>query len=105
MLAIIDITILEGHRSRKNQTMFFTKGVSKVEWPDSKHNVWPSEAVDAAPAPIDWEDYARFYFLAGVVKAVAAAHNVKVRWGGDWDGDTDFNDQSFNDLVHFEFIF
>lgn len=27
-------------------------------------------------------------------------HNI--RWGGDWDQDQDYNDQSFMDLVHFE---
>jgi len=25
-----------------------------------------------------------------------------LRWGGDWDGDTETNDNRFDDLVHFE---
>jgi peptidoglycan L-alanyl-D-glutamate endopeptidase CwlK len=52
--------------------------------------------------PLDWKDMKRFYYLAGIVKAVALARKVKIRWGGDWDGDHDFKDQTFNDLVHFE---
>jgi peptidoglycan L-alanyl-D-glutamate endopeptidase CwlK len=27
-----------------------------------------------------------------------------VRYGGDWDGDKDINDQTFNDTVHFELV-
>jgi peptidoglycan L-alanyl-D-glutamate endopeptidase CwlK len=27
-----------------------------------------------------------------------------IRWGGDWDGDQDFRDQTFDDLAHFELI-
>lgn len=27
---------------------------------------------------------------------------VTLRWGGDWDSDTEVNDNSFDDLVHFE---
>ena len=27
---------------------------------------------------------------------------IDLIWGGDWDGDTDLNDNNFDDLVHFE---
>ena len=30
--------------------------------------------------------------------------NVSLRWGGDWDGDGDRTDQTFNDLMHWELI-
>ena len=29
---------------------------------------------------------------------------IRLRWGGDWDGDNELRDQTFNDLVHFEVI-
>ena len=29
---------------------------------------------------------------------------IKIRWGGDWDSDTQVNDNKFDDLVHFEEI-
>ena len=45
-----------------------------------------------------------FYHLAGLVRATAAAHDIRVRWGGDWDGDWDLDDQTFMDLAHFELL-
>ena len=64
----------------------------------------PSLAIDAAPSPIDWNDRERFFYFAGVVKGVAEEMGIKIRWGGDWDGDNDFDDQTFDDLVHFELV-
>ena len=28
--------------------------------------------------------------------------SLKIRWGGDWDMDTQTKDNKFDDLVHFE---
>jgi len=90
--------------------MLFQKGLSKVEWPNGKHNTTPSMAADIAPYPIDWEDSGRFYFFAGYVSCVAvklfAEGKIthRVRWGGDWDSDRHMDDQSFDDLVHFELV-
>jgi peptidoglycan L-alanyl-D-glutamate endopeptidase CwlK len=103
-LAIMDFTVVCGHRSEELQNKAFKEGRSKLEWPYSKHNRTPSLAVDIAPYPIDWNDKERFYFLAGVMKAMAYKHDIGIRWGGDWKGDNDFKNNSFNDLVHFELI-
>ena len=70
----------------------------------SKHNSFPSLAVDVAPYPINWSDKERFYFFAGYVKATADQMKIKIRWGGDWDGDTKVRDQTFMDLPHYELI-
>jgi len=43
-------------------------------------------------------------FLSGFVLGIAHMKGIKIRWGGDWDGDTKMNDQKFNDLVHFELM-
>lgn len=69
---------------------------------DSKHLALPSRAVDVAPYPINWGDKKRFYHFAGYVQGLAAQLGISLRWGGDWDGDNDLNDQTFFDLVHFE---
>lgn len=98
----IDITILQGIRSKEEQDEFFRTGKSKVQWPNSKHNSTPSMAVDVAPYPIDWNDKRRFDYLAGFVKGVASQMGIEIRHGGDWDSDNDFNDQTFHDLPHFE---
>lgn len=99
-----DCTVLCGHRSKLVQDEAFRQGKSKLKWPNSKHNSKPSMAVDVAPYPIDWTDTKRFYYFAGFVMGVAAECGYKLRWGGDWDGDTQVNDQTFMDLVHFEIV-
>jgi len=109
-----DCVILEGHRGKELQDKYFAEKKSKTPWPKSKHNGQPSRAVDAVPYPVKWgaagtpdqrrKDIARFYLFAGFVKGVAANMGIKIRWGGDWDGDHDFNDQTFDDLPHFEVV-
>jgi len=106
-----DCTILYGHRNETDQNHFFNTGQSEVEWPDSKHNALPSNAVDAAPWPIPkkWgednvKELVKFYEFAGIVKYEAARMDLKIRWGGDWDSDGDYTDQKFDDLVHFELV-
>ncbi len=109
-----DCSILEGYRGEEKQNEMFATGKSKLKFPLGKHNSKPSKAVDVAPYPINWGDegtssqrqkaVARFYHFAGYVLAKADSLGIKVRWGGDWDGDKDFSDQKFDDLVHFELI-
>lgn len=101
-IEVMDCMVLEGHRSREEQDNLFRKNLSKVQWPNSRHNSKPSEAYDIAPYPIDWKDTKRFYYFAGIMMGIAHMKNIKLRWGGDWDSDNDLNDQSFMDLVHFE---
>jgi len=98
----VDNTILCGHRPKEEQDAAFAERRSCVKWPDSKHNSVPSMAVDAAPYPINWKNIKRFIYFGGFVMGVAFALGIKLRWGGDWDGDTDLDDQSFNDYPHFE---
>lgn len=97
-----DCAILTGHRSKEKQNDAFAKGLSKLKYPQSKHNKTPSLAVDVAPYPIDWGDKERFYYFAGVVKGIATQMGIDIRWGGDWDSDTQVHDQTFMDLPHFE---
>ena len=97
-----DVKILIGHRGQVEQEMAYAEERSKLKWPLSKHNLHPSLAVDVIPYPLDWKDRERFYYMAGLVMGIAALLGIKIRWGGDWDSDTDFKDQTFDDLVHFE---
>jgi len=99
-----DCTILCGHRGEEEQTKAFKEGRSKVEFPLSKHNAYPSLAVDAAPYPVDWDDLQRFYHFVGYVRGVAQGMGIKIRSGADWDGDFEIRDQNFNDIVHFELL-
>jgi len=97
-----DIRIIVGHRNEAEQNDAFERGASKKCWPESKHNTFPSMAVDAAPYPIDWDDRERFFYMAGLVIGVAGAMGIKLRWGGCWAGDNDFRKNKFDDFVHFE---
>jgi len=100
----IDFTVVCGHRTKEEQNLAFNTGKSKLQFPRSRHNSYPSKAVDIAPYPIDWSNRERFYFLAGIVLGIAASMGIKLRYGGDWDGDGDITDNTFDDLVHFEIV-
>lgn len=80
----IDCTILCGYRDLKAQNEAYAKGFSKVDFPNSKHNAFPSLAVDVAPYPIDWNNLDRFNKLAEVVKEKANALGIKVKWGAEF---------------------
>jgi peptidoglycan L-alanyl-D-glutamate endopeptidase CwlK len=97
-----DCTVLCGHRGEEEQNEAYHSRRSKKPWPQSKHNKLPSDAVDVAPYPINWNDEERFYYFAGYVQGVASQMGIKIRFGGDWDSDTEVDDQDFNDLPHFE---
>ncbi len=110
-----DCTIVGGARTPAEQAENVAHGVSKRL--DSKHVVDAthplSRAVDAAPAPVVWpypgsetyiKDIARFYHFAGYVKKCAEILKIRLRYGGDWNDNLDFTDQTFDDLDHFELI-
>jgi peptidoglycan L-alanyl-D-glutamate endopeptidase CwlK len=100
-----DSTILVGHRGKEAQDLAVATGRSKDPWPTSHHNTQPSEAVDAAPYPIDWDDLERFYYFAGFVKGTAALMGIRIRWGGDWASKNEPNPRGvLADLVHFELV-
>lgn len=106
----IDCSILVGERGEEAQNEAYDEDASTKRWPDSKHNLTKeekeagkkSQAVDVAPYPIDWENKKRFYYFAGFVKGLAIRMGIPIRFGGDWDGDNDLDDQKLMDLVHFE---
>jgi len=100
-----DCTIVEGHRTQTRQNELFKLGKSKLRYPHSKHNVYPSLAVDVAPytGELNWNQ-SQCYYFAGYVIRMAEELNIPIRWGGDWDTDHEVTDQNFNDLVHFELI-
>ena len=97
-----DLTILCGHRGQAEQDAAFDSGASKLRYPKSKHNVYPSMAVDVAPwvrGAISW--FAPdFLPIARHIKATwetmteAERGGHTLSWGGDWT--------SFVDRPHWE---
>ena len=102
VIKFFDCTVIQGHRGKEEQNKYFDEGKSKVKYPNGRHNANPSNAVDVVPYPIDWEDTDRMYYFAGFVKGLAAQMAIPIRWGGDWNNNTEVKDTNFKDLPHFE---
>lgn len=110
----IDISIISGQRNKLEQNELFGRGLSKLRFPESKHNTSPSNAYDFAPYvkgklvfPASKgnnyiQEMGYYYYIAGIMQSVAKDLDIKVRWGGNWDSDGDFTDQTFHDLGHIE---
>lgn len=82
----IDFTVVCGYRTKGEQDKAVAAGNSKTPWPSSRHNIWPSQAVDIAPYNngIDWEDKAAFKELSERFKRIAEEKGIKIVWGGDF---------------------
>lgn len=98
-----DVSIICGHRTKEEQDSAVSSGNSKTKYPNSKHNSFPSLGIDAALYPINWNDHGRHYMFVGIVRERAKKLGIPIRCGADWDSDFSTNDQTFNDLVHFEY--
>ena len=99
---VLDFMVVETLRSPAQAAANAAKGVGIR---NSKHLAGPdgkARAVDLAPYPVEWSDLKRFHILAGLMLAAAKEEGVRVRYGGNWDGDNDFHDNSLEDLPHFE---
>ena len=125
-----DFALLYGWRGREEQDALFEANVSKVRWPNSKHNHlstkddvdagWAEEvgiplslAFDFAPwhstgKHIRWEVTEEFYYFSGFIQGIAgrilSGTSYDFRYGGDWDQDQDLRDQTFMDLGHIELV-
>lgn len=124
VVRIFDIAIVQGVRTTQEQQDLYAKGrtepgdiVTHLDGLKKKSNHQMKSdglgyAIDADPYPIDYDDKAlvraRYYMMAGYFFAIAdqvlKGTEFELRWGGDWDSDKDFTDQSFHDLPHFELV-
>jgi len=93
-IEMIDFTVICGYRDEAKQNEAYETGRSQLKYPHSKHNQYPSLAVDIIPYPVDWDDIERFHALALVVKGCAKRLGIEIVWGGDW--------LTFKDYPHFE---
>ncbi len=128
VLVVFDHSINEGARTMERQRELFaakrTKTLNSNHIPKEPGGL--SRAVDVLPYPNSWnfetellEAYKegdldtakrilhgiqRWALFAGHVLMAASMLGIKLRWGGDWDGDKDLADQNFDDWPHFELI-
>lgn len=99
----VDFTVLEGHRGKDLQNLYYSQGKSKIKWPNGKHNKTPSLAMDVAPWPIDWSDIRRFIRTLSFIQGVGYGMGIPLRIGGDWNSDFIFN-ESWHDWPHIELV-
>lgn len=100
LIKIMDVTVIEGLRTRERQEELLKQGATKTRF--SKHI--EGKAVDIAPYPIDWKDRDRFHYMGGMIRGIAQQLGIKVRWGGDWRNDGITANNNFDDLVHIELV-
>jgi len=75
-----------------------------VDWRGDKELFEAIEAGDMEEAKEVLENIKRHHNFTGYVMGVADMMKVPVRNGQDWDGDGQFNDQTFIDTPHWEII-
>ena len=117
LIKVYDFSIIEGHRNTETQKKYYREGRSTLDGVTrkSKHQSYPSRAADLMPYRkgfnpfVDKNGDKSFYYMAGLLKGIASKLldegkiTHKVTWGGNWDNDMDFfNDSTFFDLPHFQ---
>ena len=88
-----DATVLHGFRDKADQNYAFAMKRSKLEWPKSAHNKFPSQAIDVWPYPLPkdaagWSSpayIAKCWWLRGFVESVAQHMSIPLRPVIEWD--------------------
>lgn len=97
----LDAHICWAFRDREDQDMAFEKGLSKLKWPESKHNALDtdgnpcSRALDVFQIKSDGKAYFDVDWCA-VVNEETKKQNFPIKWGGDF--------KTLKDFDHFEMI-
>lgn len=90
-----DLAIICGFRGEQEQNDAFLRGASKARFGQSKHNTFPSQAIDIVPYPINWDTTdRRWQEMALNAMWCAGRLNIKIRWGGTF--------KKLADYPHFE---
>lgn len=105
-----NILVIEGVRTQERQDDLYAQGRTKpgpiVTWTkDSKHlRGLAVDVVKLKGSVIDWNDVKSFEELGKIMLDTAKQLGVALRWGYDWDGDTNLREKGENDGPHFELI-
>lgn len=98
-----DLIIASGHRNRTKQNYAFEKGYSKAKYGQSRHNDYPSRAIDIYPyingrlVNGDYQgDLEKIKLMGKHILRCARDLNIKIKWGGHFD--------NFKDYPHFELL-
>lgn len=90
-----DLTITCGYRTENEQNEAFEKGKSRARFGESKHNIFPSKAIDICPYPINWDSKdTRWQEMALNAMWCAGKLDIEITWGGSF--------KSIKDLPHIQ---
>jgi len=111
---LFDFGVTCGERPKEEQDKAVFEGRSKVEFPNSKHNIAKgvrdvAEAMDIilyinGKGTYKERDKPSYYMALGVFLGIASEMGIRIRCGGDWDRDFSVTDQNFHDLPHIEYL-
>ena len=80
-----DLTVTCGYRTKDEQEEAFKNGKSKAHYGQSKHNVFPSKAIDIVPLPINWDSKdPRWTEMALNAMWCAGKLGIEITWGGSF---------------------
>ena len=107
-----DFSVIEGHRTTGRQRILFNEGKSTLDGIEkkSKHQSFPSLAVDVMPYPAAlhgvsvWDDMVRWALFIGKIQGIATQMNINIRCGIDWNNDGSAKDHRFVDAPHIELV-
>ena len=104
----VDFTVIEGFRGKEEQNRLYQEGKSTLQFPQSKHNKKPAQAIDIMPYPIRPIKDKRFAYMQGIVRGIAETNDWNIRLGLDWNMDGELvsydNEESFFDGPHVEVV-
>ena len=90
-----DLTITCGYRTKEEQDEAYKSGKSRARFGQSKHNFFPSKAIDIVPLPINWDAKdPRWQEMALNAMWCAGKLGFEITWGGSF--------KSFRDCPHLE---
>ena len=99
-MTVVDFTVLEGVRSIERQRELFQ--VEATRTMDSRHLT--GHAVDIGAwvfGEVSWH-WPLYYKINKAMKLAMLEESVLLRWGGDWDNDGDYEDETWRDGPHYE---
>jgi peptidoglycan LD-endopeptidase CwlK len=107
----IDFQLIDGARTLQRQQALYRSGMSTLDGANkrSKHQISKlqpkARAFDFLPYPLpdnDWDNRPLFSIYAGFFIGIGWTKGIELTWGGDWDGDFLWRDQTFHDFPHLE---
>ena len=82
-----DLTVSCGYRTEYEQEDAYREGRSRAKFGESKHNTFPSQAIDIVPLPINWDDKdPRWVEMALNAMWCAGKLGIEITWGGSFKG-------------------